>query len=89
MFLKFRNSYLQETRLSSEYKMECFSNKTLLEVNVIGSNKTLLEVNVRSKCYPEGIERYRIANFRKSCKNFQIVVRHLTYKRKTRVYKKD
>ena len=77
MFLKFRNSYLQETRLSSEYKMECFS------------NKTLLEVNVRSKCYPEGIERYRIANFRKSCKNFQIVVRHLTYKRKTRVYKKD
>ena len=42
--------------------------------------------SVRSKCYPEDVsnDKGRKANFRKSCKNFQIF-HDQTYKEQTRV----
>ena len=54
---------------------------------MVGNNQFDLrktENFVRSKCYPANIlkDKGKKANSRKSCKNFKIVDRHLTYKGK-------
>ena len=42
---------------------------------------------VRSKCYPEVISKDEVkkTNFRESCKNYEMVDGHLTYKGKRRM----